>query len=77
MNPIDAEFMRKHFTLAHVTDKPAAHQVDPEQIEWILESMDSAAARLRGQRDTLADGMAAAGLACAAAELREQLKGIL
>ena len=74
MNPIDAEFMRKHFTI--VNDKPA-HQVDPEQIEWILEAMVSAAARLRGQRDTLADGMAAADLASAAAELREQLKGIL
>lgn len=73
---INAEFMRKHFTIVNVADKPA-HQVDPEQLEWILDAMASAAARLRGQRDTLADGMAAADLACAAAELREQLKGIL
>ena len=76
MNPINAEFMRKHFTVIHVGDKPAAPQVDPEQIEWILEAMFSAVARLRGKRDPMADGMAAADLACAAAELREQLKGI-
>lgn len=73
---INAEFMRQHFTVVHVNDKPA-HRVDLEQIEWILDAMVSAVARLRGQRDTLADGMAAADLACAAAELREQLKGIL
>lgn len=73
---IDADFMHKHFTLAHVTDKPVP-QVDPEQIEWILEAMVSAAARLRGTRCELSDKRAATALACAAAELREQLKGIL
>lgn len=76
---IDADFMRKHFTVIHVGDKPApaAHHVDPEQIEWIIEAMFTAVARLRGKRDSMADGMAAADLACAATELREQLKGIV
>ena len=70
---IDAKFLRDHFTIVHLNDKPApaAHHVDPEQIEWILEAMFTAVARLRGKRDPMADGMAAADLACAAAELRE------
>lgn len=67
---IDAKFLRDHFTIVHVTDKPAP-RVDPEALEWILSAMDSATARLRGQRCDLADSMAATTLAIATSELRE------
>ena len=67
---IDAKFLRDHFTIVHVTDKPAP-RVDPESLEWILSAMDSATARLRGQRCELSDTRAAATLAMATSELRE------
>ena len=70
---IDAKFMRDHFTIVHLSDKPAP-RVDPELLKWILSAMDSATARLRGQRCDLADSMAAATLAMATSELREQLE---
>ena len=73
---MDAKFFREHFTHVHVTNKPA-RQVESDQIDWILESMYTAVARLRGRRDATADAIAAADLAAAVLELREQLKGVV
>lgn len=72
MNPINAQFMRDHFTLVTVTDKPAP-RIDPEALAEILAAMDSAAARLRGTRCDMSDKRAAGELSRAAAELRESL----
>lgn len=49
---IDAEFMRRHFTLVTVTDNPApqVHPLDPQDLRDILAAITSAAARLRGPR---------------------------
>lgn len=47
MNPINAQFMRDHFTLVTVTEKPAP-TIDPQTLAEILEAMQSAIARLRG-----------------------------
>lgn len=73
MNPINAQFMRDHFTLVTITDKPA-RAIDPETLTEILAAMDSAAARLRGTRCELSDKRAAGELARAAADLREALE---
>ncbi len=64
MNPINADFMRKHFTLVTITEKPApaAPVIDPETLAEILEAMQSAAARLRGVRCEFSDKRAAASL---------------
>ena len=65
---IDAEFMRKHFTLVTVTDKPAP-AIDPDTLDWILEALATAADMLK-RDDTLDRRMVAADLACAAIELK-------
>lgn len=69
---IDAEFMRDHFTLVTVTDKPAP-AIDPEILAEILAEMKSAAARLRGVRCELSDKRAAAALDRARMDLIESL----
>jgi hypothetical protein len=58
---IDAQFMRDHFTLVTVTDKPAP-AIDAEILADILAEMKSAAARLRGVRCEFSDKRAAAAL---------------
>ena len=78
MNPIDAEFMRQHFTLVHVTDKPApqAHPLDPQDLREILAALVSGAARLRGQRCEFSDKRQAHDLDHAAHIVREALEGL-
>ena len=75
---IDAEFMRQHFTLATVTDKPAPQvcPLDPEDLKDILEAVTSGAARLKGERCQLSDTRAAWALLAAAATIREALERI-
>jgi hypothetical protein len=73
MNPINAQFMRDHFTLVTITDKPA-RPIDPDILAEILAAMDSATARLRGPQCTLSNQRAAHALERAAADLREALE---
>lgn len=75
MNPINAQFMRDHFTLVTITEKPApaAPVIDPETLAEILEAMQSAAARLRGPRCEFSDKRAAASLERARFDLRDAL----
>ena len=75
---IDAEFMRKHFTLVTVTDNPAPQGVhlDPEDLRDILEAVTSGAARLRGTRCQFSDNRAAGELDYSAAVIREALERI-
>jgi hypothetical protein len=72
MNPINAQFMRDHFTLVTITEKPAP-ALDPETLAEILEAMQSAAARLRGPRCEFSDKRAAASLERARYDLRDAL----
>jgi hypothetical protein len=72
MNPINAQFMRDHFTLVTITEKPAP-VIDPETLAEILEAMQSAAARLRGPRCEFSDKRAAASLERARYDLRDAL----
>ena len=72
MNPINAQFMRDHFTLVTVTEKPAP-TIDPETLAEILEAMQSAAARLRGPRCEFSNKLAAASLERARLDLIEAL----
>ena len=74
---IDAEFMRKHFTLVTVTDRPAPAgiRLDPEDLREILATLTSGAARLRGTRCEFSDKRAAASLDFAAALITEALEG--
>ena len=75
---IDAEFMRRHFTLVTVTDKPApqVHPLDPQDLRDILAAITSAAARLRGTRCQFSDTRAAGELDYSAAVIREALERI-
>lgn len=75
---IDAEFMRKHFTLVTVTDKPApqVHPLDPQDLREILAALVSGAARLRGQRCEFSDKRQAHDLDHAAHIVREALERI-
>jgi hypothetical protein len=72
MNPINAQFMRDHFTLVTVTEKPAP-ALDPETLAEILEAMQSAAARLRGPRCEFSNKLAAASLERARLDLIDAL----
>jgi hypothetical protein len=76
MNPINAQFMRDHFTLVTITEKPApaAPVIDPETLAEILEAMQSATARLRGVRCEFSDKRAAASLERARLDLIDALK---
>jgi hypothetical protein len=69
---IDAKFMRDHFTLVTITDKPAP-VIDPETLADILEAMQSATARLRGVRCEFSDKRAAASLERARLDLIDAL----
>jgi hypothetical protein len=75
MNPINAQFMRDHFTLVTITEKPApaAPVIDPETLAEILEAMKSAAARLRGPRCEFSNKLAAASLERARLDLIDAL----
>lgn len=75
---IDVEFMRKHFTLVTVTDKPApqVNPLDPEDLREILAAITSGAARLRGPRCEFSDNRAAGELIRAAALITEALERI-
>lgn len=73
---IDAKFMREHFTLVHVTDKPAAPAIDPQDLREILAALVSGAARLRGQRCEFSDKRQAHDLDHAAHIVREALERI-
>ena len=75
---IDAEFMRKHFTLVTVTDKPAPQGVhlDPQDLRDILAAITSGAARLRGTRCEFSDKRQAHDLDHAAHIVREALERI-
>ena len=73
MNPINAQFMRDHFTLIHVNDKPDGVHVSIDDMRLILEALTHGAGRLKGTRDPLADRIAAADLGCTAAMVRELL----
>jgi len=75
---IDADFMRKHFTLVTVTDRPAPAGVrlDPEDLRDILAAITSGAARLRGTRCPFSDNRAAGELDYSAAVIREALERI-
>ena len=75
---IDAEFMRRHFTLVTVTDNPApqVHPLDPQDLRDILAAITSAAARLRGTRCPFSDTRAAGELDYSAAVIREALERI-
>jgi hypothetical protein len=75
MNPINAQFMRDHFTLVTITEKPApaAPTIDPETLAEILEAMKSAAARLRGPRCEFSNKLAAASLERARLDLIDAL----
>ena len=69
---IDADFMRKHFTLVHVPARPAKPELDPDTRAWVLESLETAAALLRADtRQTHRN--AGADLACALIELKGTL----
>lgn len=71
---INAQFMRDHFTLVTVTDKPApapAPAIDADALGEILAEMKSATARLRGVRCELSDKRAAAALDRARLDLIE------
>lgn len=70
MTKFNAEFMRQHFTLVTVTDKPAP-AIDPEALAEILEAMKSAAARLRGPVCEFSSKRAAAALDRARLDLIE------
>lgn len=70
MTKFDADFMRKHFTMVTVTDKPAP-AIDPAALAEILETMKSAAARLKGQPCELSNKRAAAALDRARLDLIE------
>jgi hypothetical protein len=72
MNPINAQFMRDHFTLVTITEKPAP-VIDPETLADILEAMKSAIARLRGPRCEFSDKRAAASLERARLDLIDAL----
>lgn len=72
MNPINAQFMRDHFTLVTVTEKPAP-TIDPETLAEILEAMKSAAARLRGPVCEFSSKRAAASLERARFDLIDAL----
>jgi hypothetical protein len=69
---IDAKFMREHFTLVTITEKPAP-VIDPETLADILEAMKSATARLRGPRCEFSDKRAAASLERARLDLIDAL----
>jgi hypothetical protein len=69
---INAQFMRDHFTLVTVTDKPAP-VIDADILAEILAEMKSAAARLRGVRCELSDKRAAHALDRARLDLIEAL----
>lgn len=76
---IDAEFMRRHFTLGqNFTDNPAPQGVhlDPQDLREILAAITSAAARLRGTRCQFSDNRAAGELDYSAAVIREALERI-
>ena len=75
---IDAEFMRRHFTLVTVTDNPAPQGVhlDPQDLRDILAAITSGAARLRGPRCQFSDTRAAGELDYSAAVIREALERI-
>jgi hypothetical protein len=75
MNPINAQFMRDHFTLVTITEKPApaAPVIDPETLADILEAMKSATARLRGPRCEFSNKLAAASLERARLDLIDAL----
>lgn len=75
---IDAEFMRTHFTLVTVTDKPApqVHPLDLQDLRDILAAITSGAARLRGTRCPFSDNRAAGELTRAAALITEALERI-
>ena len=70
MTKFNAEFMRQHFTLVTVTDKPAP-AIDPEALAEILEAMKSASARLRGPACEFSSKRAAAELDRARLDLIE------
>lgn len=72
MNPINAQFMRDHFTLVTITEKPAP-VIDPETLAEILEAMQSAAARLRGPVCEFSSKRAAASLERARLDLIDAL----
>lgn len=72
MNPINAQFMRDHFTLVTITEKPAP-VIDPETLAEILEAMKSAAARLRGPVCEFSSKRAAASLERARLDLIDAL----
>jgi hypothetical protein len=72
MNPINAQFMRDHFTLVTITEKPAP-TIDPETLAEILEAMKSAAARLRGPVCDFSSKRAAASLERARLDLIDAL----
>jgi hypothetical protein len=72
MNPINAQFMRDHFTLVTITEKPAP-TIDPETLAEILEAMKSAAARLRGPVCEFSSKRAAASLERARLDLIDAL----
>lgn len=75
---INAEFMRRHFTLAAVIDDPAPQGVhlDPQDLRDILAAITSGAARLRGTRCPFSDNRAAGELDYSAAVIREALERI-
>lgn len=69
---INADFIREHFTLAHVPARPAKPELDPETRAWVIESLETAVALLRADARE-AHRIAGADLACALIEL----KGVL
>lgn len=69
---INAQFMRDHFTLVTITEKPAP-ALDPETLAEILEAMKSAAARLRGPVCEFSSKRAAASLERARLDLIDAL----
>lgn len=75
---LDAEFMRRHFTLVTVTNNPApqVHPLDPQDLRDILAALVSGAARLRGQRCEFSDNRQAHDLDHAAHIVREALERI-
>lgn len=76
MNPINAQFMREHFTLVTVTSAPAP-SIDADTLAEILADMKSAAARLRGHRCELSDKRAAAALERARLDLIELTESLI
>lgn len=73
MTTFNADFMRQHFTLVAVTDRPAP-AIDRQALADILEAMQSAAARLRGVRCPFSDNRAAGELDRARLDLIELLE---